>query len=80
LDFKNIFWEYEPKFFLIKELNKKYIPDFYCKDLDLWIEVKGYCSEKTLLKYNLFKKEYGFKTVLIDAKKIDNLENINEIN
>lgn len=34
-------YTYEPKKFYLKDIKKAYIPDFYLKDLDIYLEVKG---------------------------------------
>lgn len=42
LDAEKIAWEYEPKLFrLFKGKGGGYLPDFYCKRQNCWIEVKG---------------------------------------
>ena len=54
LDSKNIKWEYEPRFFNLKELGN-YFPDFYLPSYNKYIEIKGYGK---LEKVNAFRKLY----------------------
>lgn len=69
LDKNNILWEYEPKVF---RLNSKtfYIPDFYLIELNVWLEVKGYLSEKSEYKIKLFQKKHA----LIVLNKVEEFE------
>lgn len=52
LDENKIIWEYESKFF-IYEWNgeKKYFPDFYLPEYDLFLEVKGYITDRDINKW-----------------------------
>lgn len=66
LDKENIEWEYEPKRFKLKK-GITYLPDFYLKKQNLWIDVKGRITERNKLKYKLFKElGYNFKLVFIE--------------
>jgi len=57
-DLSDYKWEYEPRSFVLKTLeNRVYIPDFYIKDLDLWVEVKGYFWKDAKEKWEAFIKE-----------------------
>jgi predicted nucleic acid-binding Zn ribbon protein len=66
LDNNNIKWNYEKKLFIFNNegIVIRYLPDFYLSEYDLWIEIKGWKSIKSMLKYNIFKKEN--KSLLID--------------
>ena len=66
LDKENIEWEYEPKRFKLKK-SVTYLPDFYLKQQNLWIDVKGRVTERNKLKHKLFKElGYNFKLVFIE--------------
>ena len=39
LDKLNLSWEYEPKTFYLEEMKKSYIPDFYIKELDVYVSL-----------------------------------------
>lgn len=64
LRYLNINYEYESRTF---NLNKgdSYTPDFYLKDFDLYIEVKGYMTNKFKEKFIRFKKEYSKVNILV---------------
>lgn len=57
LEKQNINWVYEPRRFKLSN-GKVYIPDFYDKDNDIFYEVKGYLTDKSKEKLDLFYKEY----------------------
>ena len=61
-------WEYEPKRFKLKD-GVRYTPDFYLKEQDLWIDVKGQLTEKHKMKHKLFK-ELGCNFKLVFIKEI----------
>ena len=71
LDENEIKWEHETKSFNY-EWNgmRKYYPDFYLPDFDLFIEVKGYQTERDLQKWVSVKNLVVFK--LDEIKKIKN--------
>jgi hypothetical protein len=52
LDKLGLTWEYEPKTFYLQDMKKNYIPDFYIKELDLYVEVKGYWYKDAKDKWN----------------------------
>jgi hypothetical protein len=66
-------WQYEPKTFYIKALDKTYTPDFYIPKLDTWIEVKGIWQNQSELKWNEFCKTHN--NALLFKCDIENLEN-----
>lgn len=53
LDKKNIKWEYTKDIFQYSYLGKihHYNPDFYLVDFDLYIEIKGYPTERDIAKW-----------------------------
>jgi hypothetical protein len=53
-------FEFEPKVFTfpVKRGTKGYTPDFYFKDTEDWIEIKGYLDDKSKIKLKRFKKYY----------------------
>ena len=68
-DEKNIKYLYEPKLFkLTNTLN--YIPDFYLSEYNMWVEIKGWWSEPSLEKVNLFKDKISNNLWVIDSANI----------
>ncbi len=64
---------YEPKSFKLSN-GKSYVPDFYLKDTDEYVEIKGFASKGQLEKYTLFRQDYpdiGWKML-----KTEDMENI----
>lgn len=59
LDDSNLTWFYEHKTFELSN-GKTYTPDFYIKEWDMYIEIKGYPHEESIEKYELFNNEYPF--------------------
>lgn len=55
LDALQICFEYEPQSFLLDD-GTHYLPDFWCPDLDLWVETRGYRSEKGSRQINGFAR------------------------
>jgi hypothetical protein len=53
----------------IKNSNSTYCPDFYVKDWDFYIEVKGYKTELDEIKW----KQFEYKLEIWDKKKLDSL-------
>lgn len=53
-------FEFEPKVFTfpVKRGTKGYTPDFFLKDSDHWVEVKGYLDVKSKIKIKRFKRYY----------------------
>jgi hypothetical protein len=51
-------WNYECKSFKLDELNRRYFPDFYICDYNVWLEVKGYMQPHSELKINEFLDLY----------------------
>ena len=49
-------WEYEPKSFLLNN-GEHYQPDFFVPELNLWIETRGYSSEKGNKQLRGFRSE-----------------------
>lgn len=49
--------------------NRKYFPDFYLPDLDFYVEVKGYETERDRAKWNQFPK----KLLVIKKKEINEI-------
>lgn len=59
LDFLNIKWirPLEKFDYIFNNEIHKYIPDFYLPEYDLYIEIKGYPTEKDFIKWNNFPKD-----------------------
>jgi hypothetical protein len=72
LDEHKIHWCKSKDHFTYIFENKKheYFPDFYLKDYNLYIEVKGYVNPKDLEKWKQFPK----KLLIIDNKTINKLD------
>lgn len=66
-DKNNIIWEKNKKSFNYTYKNKSrlYFPDFYLKDIDKYVEIKGYETERDLAKWKQFPKKDDL--VVIDA-------------
>lgn len=77
LDENKINWEYEPKTFILKTYsNRVLIPDFYLKEYDLWVEIKGYFWHDAKEKWNAFCDEYSnLKKIILFKKDLNNLIN-----
>jgi hypothetical protein len=77
LDENKINWEYEPKSFILKTYsNRVLIPDFYLKEYDLWVEIKGYFWHDAKEKWNAFCDEYSnLKKIILFKKDLNNLIN-----
>lgn len=76
LDELSLCWEYEPKAFYLEDLKKNYIPDFYIKELDLYVEVKGYWYKGAKEKWDYWLVKYpDIKKILINKQILIKLEN-----
>lgn len=74
-DLHNIVWE-RPKNYFEYEWNgtRKYFPDFYLPKYDLYVEVKGYETDRDIAKWNVVKNLLVFKSAeikLIKNNKFD---------
>ena len=64
LNANNLLWEYEPKFFPVRFLKNNvvidgaYTPDFYLKDSDEYVEIKGFWRGHGKHKYEAFCEQY----------------------
>lgn len=65
LDLNNLQWQYEPKTFTLSN-GQKYTPDFYMKDLNQWVEIKGSDKRKQKNRYkaDLFSKDFPNEKIL----------------
>jgi very-short-patch-repair endonuclease len=61
LDLQRIRWQYEPRTFEYEADGKikHYKPDFYLPDRKLWVEVKGYLSDRARRKVELAAAQNG---------------------
>lgn len=60
-NYKKINWEYEPCRFHFKDTHdgvNSYQPDFFLSDLELFVEVKGWFDDKSILRLEKFNDEY----------------------
>lgn len=74
LDSQNIQWESEarPQEYIFENSTKTYFPDFYLKDFEIFIEVKGYKTEKDEAKW----EQFPFELLIIDGSNINKLEKL----
>lgn len=73
LNSKNIHWQRNKigyKYYFEDE-EKTFFPDFYLKDYDAYVEVKGYQTSKDLAKW----KDFPFKLFIVKRDELKNLEN-----
>lgn len=72
LDSHNIKWirKISPFIYIYKNSEHKYFPDLYLPDHDLYIEIKGRCTEKDKAKWDQFDKKLDIY-FLKDLKKLD---------
>ena len=47
-----------------------YYPDFYLPDLDLWVEIKGYQTDKDLAKWKFMTDAHKKHLVVVRARDI----------
>ena len=72
LNVKGIDWQYEPKRFKFSDCT--YLPDFYLPKFNTWIEVKGYMSDLSLKKINLFKEISGVRLFILNTERYNKLK------
>lgn len=72
LDAHNIKWirKISPFIYIYKNSEHRYFPDLYLPDYDLYIEIKGRCTEKDKAKWDQFDKKLDIY-FLKDLKKLD---------
>ena len=77
LNNKNIIWirNKQLKYF-DGEITRIYLPDFYLPSENLYIEVKGYFSDKDKNKIKLVKEQNNITIKIFFKKEIDNLKDI----
>lgn len=69
LDKNNIEWIYEPKHFKLDKTT--YTPDFYLPESNVYIEIKGYMTEKALNKLKEFVKTFpNIKLQILQQKQL----------
>lgn len=71
LDESGIEWVYEPKRFKLSSCT--YLPDFYLPEFDIWVEVKGWMSEVSQRKIDLFRCETGKTLVVVMQTELSSL-------
>lgn len=80
LDKINIKWNRESTYFSyidIEDNKRKYYPDFYLPDFNIYIEIKGYWTDKVKDKLKLVQEQNNFKLIIIDSlDKINNFDNM----
>jgi len=70
LDSKGIKWEHETRYFIYEWNGKrKYFPDFYLPELDFYIEVKGYQTDKDVAKWSVVSNLIVIKKTEINEIK-----------
>lgn len=73
MDKHNIKWDRNnitPFIYVFENSEHRYFPDFYLLDYDLYIEIKGYCTEKDKAKWDQFDKKLDIY-FLRDLKELD---------
>ena len=75
LDSQNVTYKVEHKGFdyVFENKTKKYYPDFYLPDYDVYVEVKGWKRDKDVAKWSQFPD----KLVIIDDTNIKELDDYN---
>lgn len=75
LDSLNIVWE-RPKNYFEYEYNgtHMYYPDFFLKDYNIYVEVKGYETDLDRIKWNAIKDIHKQKLLVIKKYEIDNIK------
>lgn len=82
LNSRGLTWDYEIRGFPVHILDEKgalsictYWPDFYVRELDLWVEIKGYFYPQGRLKWNAFAVSYPkHRKVIIFSEELNALE------
>lgn len=72
LDIHNIKWmrKISPFIYIYENSEHRYFPDLYLPDYDLYVEIKGYCTEKDKAKWDQFDKKLDIY-FLRDLKELD---------
>lgn len=79
LDKKGLKWEYEKtKFQLSNHLHLQYTPDFFIKDNESFVEIKGYDKSNSIEKFKNFRKENPEIPIIFANKKV--LEKVYKLN
>ncbi len=63
LDGKNLTWDYEPKRFYLKD--RTYMPDFWIKEWNSWIEIKGWFHERHQETIRQFREYNSDENLLV---------------
>ena len=77
--YKNIEFEFEEHRFelIVNGVETVYIPDFFIKQSNMYVEVKGYWREDAKIKFECFKNQYkDIKIMVIGPKEYKNIEKI----
>lgn len=69
LDKLKLRWEYEPKWFSVLD-GRRYRPDFYLKDLECYVEVKGHWYPEAKKKFASFLQNYPETHIITIEEKI----------
>jgi len=78
LDKNNLAWDYEPKKFVLD--NSTYTPDFYIKEYNYFVEVKGFFSSKDKSRMRMFREMYpDISLVIATADVLKNCYSIKDI-
>jgi hypothetical protein len=72
----SIKWE---RRYLIYDKIKRYTPDFYLPDYDIYIEVKGWMKEKDINKMYKVIQEHFIDLRIIEYNELKNLEELKDI-
>ena len=63
-------WEFESKKFWLSDIQSYYIPDFYLPEIDSYVEITGWESDRKRLKLESFVKNYPNTPIIHIVAKI----------
>lgn len=72
LDYNNIKWERPKVGFVWTDDNRKYYPDFYLPEFNVYLDPKNsYLRKKDLLKINEASRRNNIKVIVLDEKQLN---------
>lgn len=72
LDKKGFTWSYEPKTFFLERSKLFYIPDFFVKEFNSYVEIKGYMRGNSKTKIDEFKQTNNL--LIIERKQMQEMK------
>lgn len=61
--------------YIYENRSRKYFPDFYLKEYNTYVEIKGYKTAKDVAKWEYFTNKHKNKLLIIDKSNIKNIKN-----